>query len=87
MKAPLLDGGRHQKPTEEEEICLQKVLNAHFLGWKDSQSGEEADGKHCGDSQGESLRAPEDGHQQDHVETFPLLKERRALEKRTLKAS
>lgn len=75
MQAPLLDGRRHQKTAEEEEICLQKVLDAHFLGWEDSQSGEKADGEHGGDSQGESLGAPEDGHQQNHVKTFPLLQQ------------
>lgn len=76
MQTPLLDGRRQQEAAEEEEVDLQEVLNADRLGRKNSQSGEKPDGQHGGDGQGKSLRAPEDGHQQHHVETSPLLQEK-----------
>lgn len=75
MKAPLLDGRRHDEAAEEEEVGFQEVLRADLLGREDSQRWEEADGKHGRHSQRKSLRAPKHGHEHDDVQTFPLLED------------
>lgn len=63
MQAPLLNRGGHEKAAKEEKISFKKVLNAYFLGWKNSQCWEKAHGEHCSDSQGKCLCAPKNSHQ------------------------
>lgn len=74
MQAPLLNRRRHNKAAEEQKVGLDEVLRADLFGWKDSQCWEEADWKHCSDSQRKSLCTPKHSHQHHHVKTFSLLK-------------
>lgn len=45
VQVPLLDGGGHYQPTEEEEVGVQEVLGADLVGGQDAQEGKEDDGQ------------------------------------------
>ena len=76
MQAPLLNRWGHHKAAKEEKIGFKEVLRAYFFGWKNSQCWEKAHWKYGSDSQGKRLCAPKNSHQQDHIKTFSLLKEK-----------
>lgn len=73
MQVPLLDGAGHDQTTEEEEVGVHEVLGADVFGLQDTQEGEEDDGQQGCHRQGQRLRAPVHGHEQDDKQTAAFL--------------